>query len=148
AVGMTAVLAISAYGTYRRNVVWRSEESLWQDVVKKSPRNGRGLMNYGLTQMTKGDIPAAYEYFRKASLFTPNYSTLEINLGIAAGALHNDSEAENHFRRAILLAPEDSQPYFYYGRWLREKGRVQEATFNLNQSAALNPADLDPRYML
>ena len=143
-----ALLAMYAYGTHVRNGVWRSEESLWQDVVKKSPRNGRGLMNYGVTQLSKGDIPAAYDYFRRASLLTPNYSTLEINLGIASGALHRDSEAEDHFRRAIALAPQDSQPYFYYGRWLRQKARIPEAISNLSRSAALNPADLDPRYML
>jgi tetratricopeptide (TPR) repeat protein len=144
----SALIAIYAYGTHVRNGVWRSEESLWQDVVRKSPRNGRGLMNYGLTQFSKGDIPVAYDCFRRASLLTPNYPTLEINLGIAAGALHRDVEAESHFRRAIVLAPRDSQPYFFYGRWLREKARIPEAISKLNQSAALNPADLDPRYLL
>jgi tetratricopeptide (TPR) repeat protein len=143
-----ALLAMYAYGTHVRNRVWRSEESLWQDVVQKSPRNGRGLMNYGLTQLSKGEISAAYDYFRRASLLTPNYSILEINLGIAAGALHQDVEAEDHFRRAIVLAPQDSQPYFFYGRWLRGKARIPEAISKLSKSAALNPADLDPRYML
>jgi tetratricopeptide (TPR) repeat protein len=148
AAGAFSLLAIYAWGTHVRNAVWHSEESLWQDVVQKSPGNGRGWMNYGLTQLSKGDTPAAYQYFRRASLLTPNYPTLEINLGVAAGALHRDSEAEEHFRRAIMLAPRDSQPYFYYGRWLRERGRVAEAISNLNQSAALNAADLNPRYLL
>jgi tetratricopeptide (TPR) repeat protein len=143
-----ALLAMYAYGTHVRNKVWRSEESLWQDVVQKSPRNGRGLMNYGLTQLSKGRISAAYDYFRRASLLTPNYSTLEINLGITAGALHQDVEAEDHFKRAIMLAPQDSQPYFYYGRWLRGKAQIPEAISKLSKSAALNPADLDTRYML
>ena len=105
-------------------------------------------MNYGLTQLSKGNIPAAYDSFQRALLLTPNYSTLEINLGIAAGALRRDAEAEGHFSRAIALAPRDSQPYFYYGRWLREKARIQPAIFELKQAAALNPADLDPRYLM
>jgi tetratricopeptide (TPR) repeat protein len=142
------LLAMYAYGTHVRNQVWRSEESLWRDVVAKSPRNGRGLMNYGLTQLSKGDIPAAYDYFRRASFLTPNYSTLEINLGVAAGALRRDSEAQDHFRRAILLAPQDSQTYFFYGRWLRETVRIPEAISNLTKSAGLNSAYLDPRYLL
>ena len=146
--GAIAVLALYGYGTHVRNIVWRSEESLWQDVVQKSPGNGRGLMNYGLTQLSKGNTAAAYDYFRRASLLTPNYSTLEINLGIAAGALRLDSEAESHFRRAISLAPRDSQPYFYFGRWLREKARIPEAIAELKQAAALNPIDLDPRYLM
>jgi tetratricopeptide (TPR) repeat protein len=143
-----ALLAMYAYGTHVRNAVWRSEESLWQDVVQKSPRNGRGLMNYGLTQLSKGNTLAAYDYFQRASFLTPNYSTLEVNQGVAAGALRRDLEAEDHFRRAIALAPRDSQPYFFYGRWLHERGRIPEAISNLEKSAAFNQADLDPRYLL
>ena len=42
------LLTASAYGTYQRNEVWKTEETLWRDVTEKSPGNGRGLMNYGL----------------------------------------------------------------------------------------------------
>ncbi len=42
-------LCASAYATFQRNKVWKTEETLWYDVVIKSPGNGRGLMNYGNT---------------------------------------------------------------------------------------------------
>ncbi len=142
------VLGALAYGAHARNVVWRSEESLWLDVTEKSPHNGRGLMNYGLTQMTKGNIGGAYDYFQRAAVFAPNYPTLEVNLGVAAGALRRDAEAEQHFRRAIALAPQDSQSYFFFGRWLRERARMPEAIAILSRAAELNPSDLDPRYAL
>ena len=142
------LLGAFAYGTHVRNIVWRSEESLWLDVAEKSPHNGRGLMNYGLTQMTKGNIGGAYDYFQRAAVFTPNYPTLEVNLGVAAGALHRDAEAEQHFRRAIALAPQDSQSYSFFGRWLRDRARIPEAIAMLNRAADLNPADLDPRFAL
>ncbi|HMD36102.1 MAG TPA: hypothetical protein VKH42_14090, partial [Vicinamibacterales bacterium] len=53
AIGAAAAVAIlaMAYGTIQRNIVWRSEESLWLDVTRKSPNNGRGLMTYGVIQM-------------------------------------------------------------------------------------------------
>ena len=47
------ILGGHAYGTHQRNKVWHTGESLWYDVTKKSPGNGRGLMNYGLSQMAK-----------------------------------------------------------------------------------------------
>src|SRR5262249_13098637 len=37
------VLGGHAVGTYQRNKVWRSEATLWRDVVRKSPTNGRAL---------------------------------------------------------------------------------------------------------
>ncbi|HTS46803.1 MAG TPA: tetratricopeptide repeat protein [Bryobacteraceae bacterium] len=145
-----AVCVLIAYGcgAYARNTVWHTDESLWFDVTRKSPRNGRGLMNYGLTQMSKGDTQRALNYFQRASVFTPNYPILEINLGIANGALGHDADAEAHFHRAISLAPRDAQTHFYYGRWLRGKRRTDDAIRELQISAALNASDLNAKYLL
>ena len=63
-------------------------------------------MNYGLTQMNIGQYAAALNYFEQAKVYTPAYSLLEINLGIANSGLGRDSEAENHFQRALRLAPD------------------------------------------
>jgi tetratricopeptide (TPR) repeat protein len=143
-----AVLPLYGYGTYLRNQVWYSEETLWHDVTLKSPRNGRGLMNYGLTQMALGRYPIALYYFEQAHNFTPNYDTLEINLGIVKGALNRDVEAEQHFSRALALAPQSAQPHFYYGRWLNSKGRTQEAINTLKLGIAKYDRDFESRYLL
>ena len=148
AAALACLLLLCAGGTHRRNEVWRSEETLWRDVTWKSPRNGRGLMNYGLTQMSRGDYAAALAYFHSALAYTPNYSVLEINLGVANGALHLPAEAERHFRRAVELAPGEAGPLFYYGRWLHSQGRTPEALEALQGSVACNPAVLNPRYLL
>ena len=148
AVGLGCVLLLCALGTRRRNEVWHTEESLWQDVIFKSPRNGRGLMNYGLTLMNRGDSRDALMYFERALLYTPNYPTLEINLGIANSGLNRDKEAEMHFLRARQLAPQDANADFYYARWLKSKGRTQEAVAALKSAIADNPMYMDARYLL
>jgi tetratricopeptide (TPR) repeat protein len=114
----------------------------------KSPHNGRGLMNYGLTLMAQGNSLEALNYFERALEFTPNYYILEINLGIVNGDLQRDAEAERHFNRAAMLAPNDEQPPFYYARWLMTKGRVAEAIPLFQKSIAANRDYLDPRYAL
>ncbi len=145
-----AMLALAAlgWGAHQRNVVWRDEGSLWHDVTVKSPHNGRGLMNYGLTLMAKGQTAAALDYFQRALPFTPNYSILEINLGIAYAGLHRDAEAEAHFQRARQLAPADAQPNFYYGRWLMTQGRMSEAVAQFQTAMIRNRDYMDPRYAL
>ena len=40
------ILAGHAYGTHQRNQIWSSSESLWLDVTRKSPNNGRGQVQY------------------------------------------------------------------------------------------------------
>ena len=82
---IVAVLVAESIGVSARNRVWHSDESLWHDVTVKSPTNGRGLMNYGLTLMARGDYPGAIGYFERALVFTPDYPLLHVNLGIAYG---------------------------------------------------------------
>ena len=139
------LLLLYAYGTHVRNQVWRTDESLWLDDVEKSPHNGRGLMNYGLTQLAKGAYPEALAYFERASIYTPNYPTLEINLGVVSAAMHLSPQADAHFQRAIALAPGDDETYFYYGRWLFQSGRIADAVRQLEMAVRLNPSRLPPR---
>lgn len=142
------ILAACGYGTWQRNEVWHTEETLWRDVTEKSPANGRGFMNYGLTQMSRGDYNAALASFQKALPLTPSYSLLHINIGIADGALGRDAEAEQHFSQALLLAPGDSQSYYYYARWLSQRGRIPQAIVLLETGVQKNPLDMDSRKLL
>jgi tetratricopeptide (TPR) repeat protein len=143
-----AILAAYAYGTHRRNLVWRTDASLWLDDIQKSPHNGRGLMNYGLTQMAIGDYPTALDAFTRALRYTPNYPTLEINLGIVYGAMNQPAQAAQHFQRAIRLAPSDDQTHFFYGRWLLETGDLTGAIPQLQEAVRLNPARTAPHQLL
>jgi len=144
---LLAIILLAAYanGVVLRNRVWHDEESLMLDDTIKSPHNGRGLMMYGLTQMNKGDYATALDYFQRASIYTPNYATLEINLGVDTGAMADQgdaaraAEAEGHFQRAISLQPTDDTAHAYYGRWLMEHARTAEAISQLQTAVSLNP---------
>lgn len=142
------LLIVEGIGAHARNAVWHSEESLWRDVTEKSPHNGRGLMNYGLIFLNRGDYNQALAYFDRALAFTPNYFSLEINLGIANGALRRDLVAESHFRRALELAPNSPEPYFFYGRWLAGVGRESDAAAQLEMAVRKNPLAVDARDLL
>ncbi len=143
-----ALIAALGRGTFRRNEVWKTEETLWRDVTEKSPKNGRGLMNYGLTQMAQGKYDQARRYFNEALVYCPNYPTLEVNLGIVEAAQRRPAEAEAHFQRAIALSPEYPDGYFYYARWLNEEGTSQKAIPFLKRAIALSPAASDARELL
>lgn len=150
------LLALCGYalGAHRRNAVWHDEETLWRDDAEKSPKNGRGLMIYGLTQMNKGDYATALSLFERALPLTPNYATLEVNLGVVNGAMADRGdflrvpEAEQHFRRALLLAPTDDTTHTFYARWLLEHGLDAEAIPELRQAVELNSARVMPRELL
>ncbi|MBK5284938.1 MAG: tetratricopeptide repeat protein, partial [Bacteroidia bacterium] len=148
AISMVVVLAILFafhYGTHERNKVWRTEETLWKDVTVKSPRNGRGLMNYGLTLMSNGNITEALAYFERAKTFTPAYPILFVNIAIAKDALWNAFEAENNFKIALGLAPDNPECNFYYARFLSQTKRNAEAMNYLNKTLSLSPAHLEAK---
>ena len=152
--GLFLALGAYAWCAHARNAVWRDEESLWRDDVEKSPHNGRGRMIYGLALMRKGDEMSALDQFERALTYTPNYSTLEINLGVVNGVLADrgdparSAEAERHFLRAISLAPADDPPHTYYAQWLDAHGRSQEAIEQLKIAIALNPQRPMPHELL
>lgn len=138
----------NAVATYDRNKVWRSAETLWRDVTEKSPLNGRGLMNYGLTQMRQGKYEEANRLFERAQAFLPNYATLEINLGIVTDRLDQPTVAEQHFSRALALAPDYPAAHFFYARWLAAQARSIDAIDHLQRAIRLSPADIEARYLL
>jgi len=142
------ILGGNAYGTYQRNKVWHTGESLWYDVTVKSPLNGRGMMNYGLTQMGKGNYQTALEYFGKALTLTPYYSCLHINMGILKGAMNRPVEAEKYFKNALLYGPHDPESYFFYARWLKNQNRQNEAVPLLQRALELSPAHSSAQELL
>jgi Flp pilus assembly protein TadD len=141
----TAVIAVvliaETVGVYARNEVWKTDEALWRDVTVKSPNNGRGWMNYGLTLMTRGDYHGALAAYHRAATLTPNYHLLEINMGIAYGQLGQPAEADRHFLRAISLEPLDWRSHRHYATWLLAAGRRADALAHARISLELNPAD-------
>lgn len=147
AAALAAIVAM-AYGTRQRNIVWRTEESLWLDATIKSPDNGRGLMNYGVIQMNKGRLLVAEEYFQRALRFTPDYAYLHVNLGVLKAALGQPAEAERHFREAQRNDPNNPVSYTHFARWLKSVGRTEEARLFADAAVRLSPADVDARNLL
>jgi Tetratricopeptide repeat len=146
--GVAILLAAYAYGTFQRNTVWRSEETLWRDVARKSPENGRGLMNYGLALMGKGDYRGAEKYFTDALMKYPSYSYLYVNMGVLKAATGDPGAAERFFRNAIALGPGYPECYFHYAKFLKDGKRYDEAAGNLKKALELAPAHLGARNLL
>jgi protein O-mannosyl-transferase len=143
------VLGLNAYGVYKRNIVWRTEESLWFDVTVKSPANGRGLMNYGLTQMEKGNYADAEIYFEKALIYNPYYEALFTNIGVLKGAMGKSDEAIISFKKSILFNRRSSHtPYYFYARYLKNQGSYEESEQIIKQGIAINPYSIDCLIML
>lgn len=131
-----------AYGVHERNKVWRSEETLWKDVTEKSPKNARGLMNYGLALMSRGDYPGAEKYFTQALAMWPSYSFLHINMGVLKAATGDPAAAETYFKNGITYGGQYPDAWYFYGKFLCDQSRYSEAIPVLQKSIAISPAHI------
>jgi tetratricopeptide (TPR) repeat protein len=142
------ILAVSAYSTWQRNNVWYNEETLWHDVTIKSPNNGRGLMNYGLSKMALGDYATADIYYTRALKLLPSYFSLYVNLGILKAATGNHALAESYFKMGQAYGTNYPDAYIYYARFLNQQHRYPEAITNLQQAISLSPGNIYARTTL
>lgn len=147
---IVVLIALSgyAYGTRQRNKVWNTEESLWYDVTIKSPNNARGLMNYGLSKMAKGEYPEAEKYFTKALTMWPDYSFLNVNMGVLKGATGDKESAEKYFKHAIDVGGNYPDTWYFYGKYLSEQLRYPEAIPMLTKAIEVSPAHIGSRSQL
>lgn len=127
------------HATQRRNQIWGTDKSLWEDAILKSPGDGRAWMNAGLWYMEHAKYDRALAYFYMADEAWPGYSIVKINLAIAHGQLGHNDTAEAYFREAITLRAGEPLGHFYFARWLEQKGRASEASVELQAAIRLTP---------
>jgi tetratricopeptide (TPR) repeat protein len=142
------LFVLCSYGTWKRNNVWHSEESLWLNVSVKSPKNGRGLMNYGNILMSEGRYAEAENYFNRAMQLVPNYSYVYVNMGTLKEKLGLYPDAEKYYLFGVSLAGNYAVPYKVYGKFLNTMRRYREAEVVLKKSLQLSDADIETRINL
>ena len=101
------VLLAHAAGSRARSRIWHSRETLWADVVAKSPGNARGWMNYGVSLLRARQPASASAALDRARELAPGNALIEANSGYARLALADSAAAEVHFARAAELARRD-----------------------------------------
>jgi len=134
-----------AYGTYQRNKVWHTEESLWYDVTLKSPENGRGIMNYGLAELEKGNYDAAETYLKKASQLTQGYSVLYTNLGVIKEKTGDLKRAEFYYKAGAEVGAKYPDPQCFYADFLIKQQRYADAVPLLLKAIKISPLYITPR---
>jgi len=136
---IATILSAHWYGTYKRTEVWDNGMTLWYDVTIKSPKNGRGLMNYGLRLMNQAKHDEAMEYYNRAMEHSPHYSYLHTNMAICYSAMGNEVEAEKSFKLASYYGYYSHKPHYYYGVNLLENKKYDEAIEEFKLSLKMAP---------
>ncbi len=145
---IVVVLGLHSYGVRRRTAVWDNGKSLWYDVSIKSPKNGRGLMNYGLQLMSDGDYNGAMKYYKKALKYSPYYPYLFTNIALCNSFMLQNAEAEKYFKLSLKYGYYSHKTHYYYGSYLLDNKRYGEAIKEFNISLEMAPKYIYSQYKL
>lgn len=125
--------------TYSRNRAWKSEISIWEDAVRKSPNKGRthGALGHAY-QRSKMWQDAKREYLEAIKL-SPSDQIAVNNLGVIYLIEKRYPEAIVQFKKAVELLPTTAATHYNIGLAYSSIGDYQEARKSLLEAVRLNP---------
>jgi tetratricopeptide (TPR) repeat protein len=138
---LIAVLICNWYALlcYTRNFDWRDNFTLWDDVVKKSPRKPRPYNERGIAYSNEGRIDQAISDFNKAIAMEPKFAKAYCNRGIAYYKKGDLEKALFDFDKAIEINPNDAVSYCNRGIVYISKGALDKALSDFNKSIEIDP---------
>ena len=110
-------------------------------------RRARVRMELALAYFGRGQYDVALEELAEALKFDPTYPKLYSIYGLVYAELGDDAKAESNFRRALELAPSDSEIRGNWGWYLCTHGKVRESIGEF-EAALRNPLYKSPEIAL
>jgi tetratricopeptide (TPR) repeat protein len=138
-VALTAAAIVFAGLAYKRNIVWKSEVSLWEDVIEKSPLKARGYNGLGLAYFNRGSYDKAIEAFGKAIELYPSYGVAFNNIGNSYYRTGSYDRAISAQTEAIALEPNNAIFYDNRGLSYSSIGAYARAVDDFSKAIKLDP---------
>ena len=134
------VIAVLAFWTYQRNIVWNDPVAFWQDGAAKAPGLAKVRNDYGLALAETGALEAARAEYEKAlALPVGEKAPIFNNLGLIFYQTGRIDLAEDIFRQAIASQPTFAKAYTNLGIIRIDRGDATEAVRLLRTALALAP---------
>lgn len=133
------ILVIMALCTYKRNLVWKNEYTLWDDVTYKSPNKAMPHVNLGNAFVRRGFLDDAEKEFKAALSVNPR-DTRAIN-GLAVIYVKKKNYDEAIRLLEILTSDKPNEAPFHnnLGVVYMEKGLLDEAINRFNTAVKVAP---------
>jgi protein O-mannosyl-transferase len=132
------VLAVLLVSAIVRTRTWHDEESLWTDVLAKSPGKARPYLC--LASAYSQDQPArSLQLLEKAAGLDPDNPEVQNRLGMTLLLQEEPAAALNHYQRAIALSGESAGAWNNIGLAHSALGQRREAVEDYRRALALEP---------
>lgn len=127
---LVIVVAGLSMAAYARNMVWRDEITLWEDVVRKSPNKVRAYHNLGLLyghQSRKDRFDKAITLYQEAIKREPGFADAHNNLGLTYYDQGHFDDAIKEISTALTLRPSYADAHNNLGLVYSAQGRFDDA---------------------
>ncbi len=150
AAGIAAAVLVAGFGvlTYRQSTPYRTEQTLWRDVLRKNPDAWLAHNNLGNRLAQDGQVSDALYHYRESLRSNPDYAVAQNGLGALLLTLRRIEEATPHLQRAVELDPQMSRAHRNLGVALLELGRYEKAVARLERYLQFEPEDGYGHYCL
>lgn len=143
---MIIPLLIFSFLTYQRNLIWKTDFSLWNDVVQKSPNKSRAYANRGLAYNRSGQLDLAFNDYTKAIELDSSFSIAWMNRGLIYVNRNQLDKAISDFSTAI-----DINTNLKLARWNRgviysTQQNWNDAIVDYNKIIEIDPDFVDAHY--
>lgn len=142
---MALVLSVA---NWRRNEVWRSEVSFWQDATAKSANKARPWQSLGTALAAQGDKQGGLDCLKRALAIEPRFLPAWVNLVLIHLELGELDEAERASRDALRLYPDTPSLHHNLGMILAQRGSLQDAIQCFRRALELQPSAVDSHVSL
>ncbi|MEW6078976.1 MAG: tetratricopeptide repeat protein [Thermodesulfobacteriota bacterium] len=139
AIAICLLIALCAWGTYRRNRVWADPLTFWQDCNTKTPFSPRILNNLGVAFKDINKIEAARQSFQEALRYDPEWLSALSNLGTILMDQNRPNEALGLFDKAVAIEPEYYDGHYNRGLALMAMNKILTAITAFREALRLNP---------
>ncbi len=123
------VLLVFIFGilSHSRNNVWKTDLTLWTDVIENSPNNARAWFNKGVALALTGRHREAIKFHNKAIELKPEYCEAWYNKGVALALTGGKEEAVTCYDKALEIRPEYCDAWYNKGVIIAQAGKHDEA---------------------
>jgi Tetratricopeptide repeat len=109
------------------------------------PDNAETNFALGNLRLAQGDIPAAKAKFMETLSLDRRHKSALNNLGIVAMREKDWSWAENYFRAALEIEPQDAKTHYLLAETLLEKGNRPDAAREIEEALKISPSQREFR---
>ena len=141
-VALAAVLVVAALysiGVVKRNPVWKSNLTIWQDTAEKSPGSAMARYNLGNAFYRHNRTDDAIGEFTEAVRLSPGYASARNNLGLAYLKKGLLPDAIEELSKAVRLSPVRPNYHANLGNAYLASGRTIEAIEEYDRALDIRP---------